>query len=98
MVQRCIRPDFKYFGMFVTYILQSKNVGAYYIGSCANLEIRLHQHNIGRVKATKRYAPWSVVHSESFDTLRDARKREAQIKSWKRRGAIEKLIKHSKIY
>ena len=58
---------------------------------------RLNQHNLGLVKSTKRYAPWELVFSESHENLKSARKRELQIKSWKSRNAIEKLISISKI-
>lgn len=36
--------------------------------------------------------PWELVYKEEFDNLKGARKREQQIKSWKKRIAIEKLI------
>jgi putative endonuclease len=78
--------------MFFVYILKSKIKGAYYIGSCENISIRFNQHNKGLVKSTKRYLPWSLVYKESFDTLARARKRELQIKSWKSRRAIERII------
>jgi len=83
--------------MFYVYILKSKINGAYYIGSCENIEKRLFQHNDGLVLSTKRYLPWGLVYKEAYDTLSKARRREKQIKSWKRRKAIEHLIKHFKI-
>ena len=66
--------------------------GAYYIGSTENLEQRLKFHNIGRVKSTKTRKPWLMVFSQDFHDLSDARKRELQIKAWKSRRAIERLI------
>jgi len=78
--------------MFFVYILKSKINGAYYIGSCEDISIRFNQHNKGLVKSTKRYLPWRLIHKESFDTLSGARKRELQIKSWKSRKAIERMI------
>ncbi|MDD4607393.1 MAG: GIY-YIG nuclease family protein [Patescibacteria group bacterium] len=83
--------------MFSTYILKSQKNNSYYIGCCKNTAIRLKQHNKGLVKSTKRYKPWIILYYENFDDLKDARKREKQIKSWKKRSAIEKLIKHFKI-
>ncbi len=80
--------------MFFVYILKSQKNGAYYIGSCdGEVSARLCKHNKGRVKSTRRYIPWKVTHTEKFKTRRDARQRESQIKSWKSRGAIERLIK-----
>ena len=82
--------------MFFTYILQSEVDSSYYIGSCENIRNRLEQHNGGLVKSTKRYLPWILAYKEKFETLVQARKREAQIKSWKKRVAIERLIQKNK--
>ena len=79
--------------MFFVYILQSKKNKSFYVGSCKNIEHRFKLHNKGLVKSTKRYAPWILVYKENFYSLKDARKRELQIKSWKKRNRIEKLIK-----
>jgi putative endonuclease len=80
--------------MFYTYILQSDKNGRYYVGSCEDMENRLKRHNNGLVLSTKGYLPWKVIYTEEYETLSEARKREYQIKSWKKRSAIEKLTKH----
>ncbi len=80
--------------MFYCYILQSKLNGAYYIGSCRDIAMRVSRHNKLLVPSTKRYAPWSLVYQKKFITLKEARSKELKIKSWKKRNAIEKLIKH----
>ncbi|MEK7516007.1 MAG: GIY-YIG nuclease family protein [Patescibacteria group bacterium] len=79
--------------MFFIYILCSLEDRYYYVGSCQNIEVRLNQHNRMLVKSTKSHVPWELVYKESFLTLAEARKRELQIKSWKKRGAIEKILK-----
>jgi putative endonuclease len=79
--------------MFYTYILISEKNSSYYVGSCKNISNRISLHNGGCVKSTKRYIPWKVVYNEEYKTLSEARKRELQIKSWKKRSMIEKLIK-----
>lgn len=79
--------------MFFVYILQSKKNKSFYVGSCENLGYRFKLHNKGLVKSTKRYMPWALVYKESFHNLKDARRRELQIKSWKKRELIEKLVK-----
>jgi len=84
------------FKMFYTYILQSKKNNSYYIGSCKDINARLSLHNGLKVKSTKRYVPWGVIYYEQFETLSEARRRELQIKSWKKRASVEKLIKHFK--
>lgn len=79
--------------MFYAYILKSKKNNSYYIGSCLDVIKRLRQHNSGKVKSTKRFMPWRLVYKENFDTRSKAAKRERQLKSWKSRKALEKLIK-----
>ncbi len=82
--------------MFYVYILESKVNSSYYVGSSKNIEKRLVLHNKGLVQSTKKYLPWSLVHVEEFVTLKLARRRELQIKAWKKRNEIEKLINHFK--
>ena len=74
------------------YILQSEKTGKYYVGSTNNVTERFEQHNKGRVHSTKSGKPWRMIYSEKFDTLSEARKRELQIKNWKSRSAIERLM------
>ena len=82
--------------MYYTYILKSQKNNSYYIGSCQDTKERIIEHNAGRVKSTRRYLPWKLVYFEKYDTLKEARQRERQIKSWKKRSAIEKLIDKNK--
>ena len=79
--------------MFYIYILKSEKNGSYYVGSCKDVDERAGLHNKGSVKSTKRYVPWKVIYNEQYKILSEARKRESQIKSWKRRALIEKLVK-----
>lgn len=80
--------------MFYFYILHSTKTGRYYIGSCEDIGKRLARHNAGLVQSTKFHLPWKVVYTEEYKTLSEARKREYQVKGWKKREAIERLIKH----
>lgn len=83
--------------MFYTYILKSLTNTSYYIGSCQDIDVRFNLHNKELVPSTKRYIPWELVHKEEYKTLSEARRRELQIKSWKKRAAIEKLIRDFKV-
>jgi putative endonuclease len=76
----------------VVYILYSKNIDRYYIGSTSNLEERLRKHNSKHRGFTGKASDWEVVYLEDFDTIHEAQSREKQIKSWKSRKEIEKLI------
>lgn len=69
--------------MFFVYILQSEKTGRYHIGCTEDVARRLAQHNAGMTQATRNLRPWLLVHTEEYQTLGEARRREAQIKSWK---------------
>ena len=85
-------PDYTNFSMPHCYILKSIKSSKYYIGATEDIGERFRRHNAGLVRSTKSDRPWKLIHVEDFIDFRDARKREFQIKSWKSRAAIEKLI------
>ena len=70
--------------MYTVYILQSLSNGRFYAGSTQSLSIRIGQHNAGVNASTKSGGPWEVVHTEQFETRREAISKEKQIKA---RGA-----------
>ncbi|MCZ6614223.1 MAG: GIY-YIG nuclease family protein [Chloroflexi bacterium] len=78
--------------MFFVYILQSESSGRYYIGSTKDTAQRLTQHNAGMMKSTRSFRPWRLVYTETYETLPQARNREAQIKSWKNRSYMETVL------
>ena len=63
------------------YILQSQVSGKLYIGSTRNLYQRLKAHNAGKVRSTKAGRPYTIIHTESFPSYSEARKRENYLKS-----------------
>ena len=75
---------------FFVYILQCSDESLY-IGSTNNLERRLIQHNTSKQGAhyTKIRRPVTLQYSESFKTLRSARKREAELKNWSREQKLQ---------
>lgn len=74
------------------YILESQRNKSYYIGNCDDIKRRVETHNRGDVNSTKRYIPWKLIYYKKYETLKDARKREKQVKSWKSRKSIQNLI------
>lgn len=62
-----------------------------YVGCTNNLARRLEQHNTSKQGAhyTKIRRPVVLKYSEQFATLSEARKREAEIKSWGREQKLE---------
>lgn len=75
-----------------TYILQSMKDGSYYVGSTRNINARIIRHMNGMVCSTKNIRPVQLVYSEEYATYKEAFCREKQIKGWKSRAMIEKLI------
>lgn len=54
-----------------------------YSGSCVDLHAREAKHNEGKgAKYTRSRKPIKIIYHEEFQTLTEARKREAAIKKW----------------
>lgn len=77
---------------FFVYILECSD-STYYVGCTNNLEKRLKQHNESKWGAhyTKIRRPVILLYKEEFETLLQARRRESEIKGW-RREKKEKLL------
>ena len=82
-----------FFMQFKVYILYSRMKDRYYIGhSGDDLTERLRKHNSNHKGFTGGVGDWSIVFTEDYTSKSDAYKRELEIKSWKSRKRIEKLI------
>ena len=80
--------------MNTTYILYSKALDKYYIGSTRwELSERLRRHNSQHKGFTSKANDWEVVYAQSFATYQEAHALEVKVKTWKSRKMIEKLIK-----
>ena len=82
---------------FYVYIVECADQSLY-VGCTNNLEKRINQHNASKRGAhyTKIRRPIILKHSEEFKTLKEARRREAEIKGWRRKKKltlVKKLIK-----
>lgn len=67
---------------YIVYMLQGAQ-GAFYTGITKNLSRRLRQHNgemKGGAKYTRAHRPYHVVYHERYGTLREALRREVEIK------------------
>ncbi|MGV8915043.1 MAG: GIY-YIG nuclease family protein [Kaistella sp.] len=79
--------------MFKCYILYSETLGKYYIGHTGeDLEERLRKHHSNHSGFTSKAKDWSILYFEIFDEKSLAYQRELQIKSWKSKLKIQKLI------
>ena len=78
---------------YFVYILECADK-SFYVGSTNNLERRIKQHNNSKWGAhyTKIRRPVFLVYSEELNTLTDARRRESEIKGWRREKKLT-LIK-----
>jgi putative endonuclease len=78
--------------MYIIYILESINTGRLYTGYTENIDVRLQNHNSGKVKSTKAYKPYRIIHTESYNDKTFARKRELFLKSGQGRKWIKENI------
>ena len=71
--------------MYFVYILRCAD-DSLYVGCTNDLERRIKQHNDSKWGAhyTKIRRPVVLVYSENFETLIKARRREKEIKGWRR--------------
>ncbi len=68
--------------MYWVYVLENAQ-GKHYIGSCADIKIRLRRHNQNSVRSTKNKGPWQVIYQEKFSARTEAIIREKQLKRYK---------------
>jgi len=70
--------------MYSVYILRT-SANTLYIGQTNNLEKRLNEHK-SKSSISARYVRYfnsvDLVYQESFDSRREAMRREAQLKKW----------------
>ena len=66
------------------YILRC-NDGSYYVGVATDVEDRVREHNSGQGPTfTKKRRPVKLTYAERHESHANARKREAQLKGWRR--------------
>jgi len=78
--------------MHFVYILYSSTRDKYYVGSCEDVNKRLIKHNTNHSGFTGKTGDWVIKWTKGYANKLDALKREKQIKAWKSRKMIEKLI------
>jgi putative endonuclease len=81
--------------MFTVYVLHSPDYDQIYIGSSSDVEARVLSHNKLATKGwTIRYRPWNLIHTEIFQTKREALRREKELKSARGRAWIRQHLLH----
>ena len=82
--------------MCYTYILHSESLDKFYIGhTCENIDERLRKHLSNHKGFTANIKDWKIVYFETLENKSLAYKRELEIKSWKSKTKIKKLIDNS---
>ena len=67
------------------YIMASRKNGTIYIGSTSDLPKRVFEHREGLIEGfTKENGCKLLAWFEAYDDLQEARRRELQMKEWKR--------------
>lgn len=79
--------------MYIVYILYSAKLDRYHIGFTGDtMSSRLKKHLASHKGFTRTGNDWEVVYIEEYISKKDAILREKQIKSWKSKPMIKKLI------
>ena len=75
--------------IYTVYILKCSD-NSLYTGCTNDIKKRIKQHNESKLGAhyTKLRRPVALIYSETFKTLKEARQREAEIKSWSRKKKL----------
>ncbi len=66
--------------MFYVYLLYSRKLDSFYLGSTRDLRSRFGQHGRGEVRSTKKADDWIVSYYEAYPSEQAARRREAALK------------------
>ena len=78
---------------FCFYILYSPALNKFYLGHTGtSLHERLKKHNSNHKGFTGGLGDWTVVYKETYATKAEAYAREREVKKWKSKKRIEKLI------
>jgi putative endonuclease len=76
------------------YLMASQRNGTLYLGVTSNLPARAHQHRGGLIEGfSKEHGCTLLVWFEGYDDLQEARRRELQMKKWKRDWKLELIEK-----
>jgi putative endonuclease len=79
---------------YYVYILKSFKNDYIYIGSTADIYIRVKRHNQGKVKSTKGYRPWRLLEYQEFDSRSDAVKHERFLKTGQQKEFLKNKYKY----
>jgi putative endonuclease len=77
--------------MVTVYALKNSVNNEIYVGMTTDLPRRLHEHNHGKNRYTKAFAPWTVFYSENEEDYAKARIREKYLKTAAGKRLLRKI-------
>jgi len=78
------------------YILSNRKNGTLYVGKTVNLQKRIFEHKSKAIEGfTKKHDITKLVYFETHEDVLEAKKREVQMKAWKREWKINLIEKEN---
>ena len=88
-----------YLKMYYVYVLKSLSTPRrHYIGISSDPSKRLNRHNSGRVRSTKGYRPWKVIHLEEFPDRSTANRRERYLKTLGGHAGLKSFLEEQGVW
>ncbi len=78
--------------IYFVYAIKSQKKNYIYVGMSANVVRRVQQHNSGKSKTTKPYAPFDLIYTEIVGTRAKARIKEKYLKSGTGKEFLKTLL------
>ena len=82
--------------VYTVYILKSKKDDKFYTGYSGNLELRLEEHQDGKVKSTQSRRPLELVFKKEFADRSEAVRYERYLKSPEGDSQKKELVRNYK--
>jgi len=84
--------------MYKVYVLKSLSGNFHYIGHTNNLEKRLCEHNLGKVRASKAHRQYKVIYTEEHKNKSEAQQREYYLKRGKGNVWLREMLKMQNLW
>ena len=78
--------------MYYIYILLNETEDRTYTGVAKDIHKRLAEHNAGKVRSSSPYRPYRIIHTEPFQTLKEARQKERFYKTTTGRRRLKEMF------
>ncbi len=88
-------PSVRYPDVHYVYILRSLKDRNLYTGYTTNLRKRIADHNAGKAPSTRHRRPLRLIYYEAYLSPKDAKAREAFLKSGSSKRYVRKQLRNS---